>query len=305
MRFEELPFEVVSATEQVLGESSTWCVQRQLLWWVDIRAKQVNRRDSATGDIESWTVPELCGAVVTTMGAEVIVALREGIYSLDPLTGGLLLLATLETAQPEHRLNEAKCDRQGRLWCGSMWDFGKYPTGGLYRITPDFMISKVRSGISIPNGLGFSPDGHRMYFVDSVTGCIESASYDTDTGTPGPWSTLVRAGAAPGKPDGSTVDSAGCIWSTRFGASCIARFTPDGKLDRLIHLPVSQPTSCTFGGAKLDTLFITSATQWLSPEALNDEPLSGALIAIRPGVEGIAEPAFGRNLTKRFFNQLT
>jgi sugar lactone lactonase YvrE len=302
MKLEKLPFEVVAAARHVLGESSTWCVQRQLLWWIDIRAGQVNRWDSSTGCTKSWTVPELCGAVVTTMGAEVIVALRAGIHSLDPQTGELSLLVTLETGQSEHRLNEAKCDRQGRLWCGSMWDFGKHPTGGLYRITPEFVTNKVRSGVSIPNGLGFSPDGRRMFFVDTVTGCIESALYDTDTGTPGPWSTLVQVDVAPGRPDGNAVDAAGCIWSTRFGAGCIARFTPYGKLDRLIHLPVSQPTSCTFGGANLDTLFITSATQWLTPEALTDEPLAGAVLALQPGVQGIADPVFGWSATKRFFN---
>ncbi|MEP6969622.1 MAG: SMP-30/gluconolactonase/LRE family protein, partial [Betaproteobacteria bacterium] len=191
--------------------------------------------------------------------------------------------------------NEAKCDRQGRLWCGSMWDFGKQPTGGLYRISTACETRKVRSAVTIPNGIGFSPDGRRMVFVDTATGRIENAPYDTDAGMPGPWSTLVEAAAAPGRPDGSTVDAEGCIWSARFGAGCVARFTPKGKLDRLIRLPVSQPTSCSFGGANLDTLFVTSATQRLMPEALAAEPLAGALLALRPGVQGLTEPPFRWN----------
>ena len=311
MEMETLPFDVIAPAGQTLGESATWCARTQVLWWIDIRAPQVKRWDSATGAIDVWTMPELCGAVVPTTGTQVVVALRADIRLLDPRTGTLTPLATLETGQPEHRLNEAKCDRQGRLWCGSMWDFGKQPTGGLYRVTPDMTriapgglaqsglgamnVLKVRSAVTIPNGIGFSPDGRRMVFVDTATGRIESAAYDTDAGMPGPWTTLIDPGAAPGKPDGNTVDAEGCIWSTRFGAGCIARFTPQGKLDRLIRLPVSQPTSCAFGGPNLDTLFVTSATQRLTPEALAAEPLAGALLALRPGVQGLAEPPFRRD----------
>lgn len=295
MDMQKIPFEVVAPAGQVLGESATWCPRTQALWWVDIRAPQVKRWNSATQVIDVWAMPELCGAVVPTTGSAVVVALRSGLHLLDPLSSGLAALVTVEAGQPEHRLNEAKCDRQGRLWCGSMWDFGKHPTGGLYRIGPDLGIDKVRSGVTIPNGIGFSPDGRRMVFVDTITGRIECATYDPEVGMPGPWHTLVDAGVAPGKPDGGTVDAEGCIWSTRFGAGCIARFTPQGRLDRLIQLPVSQPTSCAFGGANLDTLFITSATQRMAPEALAAEPLAGALLALRPGVTGLAEPAFRWN----------
>ena len=295
MEMQSLPFEVVAPAGQTLGESATWCSRSHTLWWVDIRAPQVKRWRVATDAIDSWIMPELCGAVVPTTGGEVVVALRSGLCALDPLNGALRALVTLEIGHPEHRLNEAKCDRQGRLWCGSMWDFGKYPTGSLYRIGPDLGVQRVRSAVTIPNGIGFSPDGQRMFFVDTSTGRIECAAYDPETGFPGPWSTLVDADVAHGKPDGGTVDADGCIWSARFGAGCIARFTPQGKLDRLIHLPVSQPTSCSFGGANLDTLFITSATQRMTPEALAAEPLAGAVVALRPGVQGLAEPAFQWN----------
>jgi sugar lactone lactonase YvrE len=292
MEMQAMPFEIVAPAGQTLGESATWCPRAQALWWVDIRAPQVKRWSAATNAIDSWEMPELCGAVVPTAGAGVVVALRAALHLLDPRSGALAALATLETGQPEHRLNEAKCDRQGRLWCGSMWDFGKQPTGSLYRIGPDLATCRVRGSVTIPNGIGFAPDGRRMLFVDTATRRIECAAYDTGAGMPGPWSTLVDAEAAPGKPDGGTVDAAGCIWSTRFGAGCIARFTPQGTLDRLIRLPVSQPTSCSFGGANLDTLFITSATQRLTPAALAAEPLAGAVLALRPGVQGLPEPAF-------------
>ena len=142
MEMESLPFDVIAPAGQILGESASWCVRTQVLWWIDIRAPQVKRWNSATGAIDVWTMPELCGAVVPTTGDAVVVALRAGIRWLDPRTGALAPLATLETGHPEHRLNEAKCDRQGRLWCGSMWDFGKHPTGGLIASPPTLRCAR-------------------------------------------------------------------------------------------------------------------------------------------------------------------
>lgn len=289
---ENFPYEILIPGGQILGESASWRSIDQSMWWVDIRAKKVNRWCSSTNKIDIWTMPDVCAAVIPTNGEQVVIALREGLHLLDPKTGTMLELIKLESNLPENRLNEAKCDRQGRLWCGSMWDFGKNPTGSLYRIDSDLTVKTVRSGLTIPNGLGFSPNGRQMFFADSITGCIECADYDPSTGLPGPWQKFVREGAVKGMPDGGTVDADGCIWSTRYGAGCIARFTPKGKLDRLIHLPVSRPTSCSFGGSNFDVLFITSASQGMSSEALTVEPHAGAVVTLRPGVQGLPEPSF-------------
>lgn len=292
MKMEQLAVEVVAPAGHILAETAVWCHRTQRLWWVDIRAQQVKRLDVGTGTIAVWPMPELAGAVVPMHDGRMAVALRSALHSLDPRNGSLAALLTVEADMPDNRLNEAKCDRQGRLWCGSMWDFGVRTAGSLYRIGPSLQAEKMRTGITIPNGLGFSPDGRQMFFTDTATGSIEAAHYDIATGSPGAWHTLVYAGVAPGKPDGATVDSDGCIWSTRFGAGCLARFTPTGRLDRLVALPVSQPTSCTFGGPDLRTLFVTSATQRMAPEALAAEPLAGAVLALRPGVQGVPEPPF-------------
>ncbi len=292
MELESMAFELVAPAGHILAETGVWCARSQQLWWVDIRAPSVKRWDSHGGTISAWPMPELAGAVVLMHDGRVAVALRASIHCLDPRDGSLRPLLTLERDRPNNRLNEAKCDRQGRLWCGSMWDFGVQTAGSLYRIDANLRVSTVRSQVTIPNGIAFSPDGDQMVFVDTAKGAIEVAPYDTATGQPGDWRTLVEAGAAPGKPDGSTVDSEGCLWSARYGGGCVARFTRDGKLDRLIKLPVSQPTSCTFGGANLDTLFITSASQRMTSAALAAEPLAGAVLALRPGVRGLPEPAF-------------
>ncbi len=292
MQLDQIPVEVIAPAGHILAETATWCSATAQLWWVDIRRPEVKRWDSRTGRIDHWPMPELAGAVVLATGGRVVVALRDRLVWLDPATGSITPLRTLEQGLPHNRLNEAKADRRGRLWCGSMWDFGEQTAGSLYRVDADGRASTVRTAVNIPNGIAFSPDDRTMYFVDTATGCIEAAPYDIGTGMPGVWAPLVIAGTAPGKSDGNTVDSDGCIWSARYGAGCVARFTPQGQLDRLIQLPASQTTSCTFGGPGLDTLFITTASQRLDAAALATQPLAGAVLAIRPGVRGLPEPVY-------------
>jgi sugar lactone lactonase YvrE len=136
------------------------------------------------------------------------------------------------------------------------------------------------------------PDGRTIYFADTAVGRIDCAACDPDTGVVGPWRAFADAGIGPGKPDGTAVDAEGCLWNARYGGGCVVRIAPDGRLDRVISLPVSQPTSCTFGGADLATLFITTATQRLSEAQRQSEPLAGALLAVDVGVAGLPEQAF-------------
>ena len=286
------PFEVLRPQRDTLGETPVWCGERRRLWWVDIRAPALMCWDSASQVTQQWPMPESAGAVVTATHGHVVLALRHGLFRFDPADASLRAMATLQTSVPENRLNEARCDRQGRLWCGSMWDFGVQTRGSLYRMDADGTVTCARSDITVPNGLAFAPDGRSMYFVDTPTGRLEVADYDPQSGRPGRWRTLVEPGVVPGKPDGSVVDSDGCIWSTRSGAGCLARFTPQGRLDRTLPLPVSQPTGLAFGGDTLDTLFVTSSRQRLDAQALADEPLAGSVLALRVGVAGLPETPF-------------
>ncbi|MBN9066915.1 MAG: SMP-30/gluconolactonase/LRE family protein, partial [Rhizobiales bacterium] len=250
------------------------------------------RLDPATGAVRSWPMPDLIGAVVARRGGGVVVAVRHGLYGCDPETENLTLLASVETGPPENRLNDAKCDPAGRIFCGSMWDFGLRSTGGLYRIDAKGAVTQVRSEVTVANAIAFAPDGRILYFTDTRRGVIEQADYDPVTGEIGPWRLFAAAEAAPGRPDGATVDAEGYLWNARYQGGCLARFAPDGRLDRLVELPVSQPTSCAFGGVGLRTLYVTTARQKLSTEALAEEPLAGALLALDVGVTGLAEPLF-------------
>jgi len=283
---------VAADSGDVLGESPSWLAREQCLYWIDLRAPALRRLDPASGAVESWAMPDLIGAVVGRRDGGVVVAVRHGLCGFDPETAELKPLASVESGPPENRLNDAKCDPAGRILCGSMWDFGLQTTGGLYSVDAAGAVAQLRAGVTVANAIAFAPDGRTLYFTDTRLGAIEQADYDPATGEIGPWRRFAAADAAPGRPDGATVDADGYLWNARYQGGCLARFAPDGRLDRLIDLPVSQPTSCAFGGPDLRTLYVTTARQKLSPEALADEPLAGALLALDVGAAGLVEPLF-------------
>jgi L-arabinonolactonase len=189
------------------------------------------------------------------------------------------------------RFNDGKCDRQGRFWVGSMDDVGRGPVGTLYRFESG-RYTAVLEGIAVPNSLCWSPDGTIMYFADGIDPVIWAYPFDTATGTPGVRRVFARLPDATGIPDGATVDAQGFLWSAHYGGSMVTRYAPDGRVDRVINVPVTQPTSCAFAGPDLDTLIITTASQRLSPEALRSQPLAGALLSIRTGARGCPEPQY-------------
>jgi len=285
-------FEVVADSRDGLGESPTWCETSGCLYWVDLRRPCLHRLHVTSGQMKTWPMPEVIGAVVSRQSGGVVVALKDGLHAFDPERSQLSPLVRLEFDLPHNRLNDAKCDAAGRIWCGSMWDYGLHPTGSLYRVDRNLSVARIRSDVSVANAISFSSDDRTIYFADSRKGQIEQAAFDVRTGHVGPWSILVEADAAPGVPDGATVDAEGFIWNARYKGGCVARFAPNGCLDRLIELPVSQPSSCAFGGPDLRTLFVTTATQKLSESELRSQPLAGSLLALDVGVGGRPEPAF-------------
>lgn len=270
----------------ILAESPVWCSRTQRLLFVDIRAPAVHRLDIATGGLETWPMPALIGGVVLSDSDDrVIVALVSGLYVLRLDTGDLTLLLEVPEAIPGNRLNEMKCDGAGAIWFGTMADFGRVVSGALYHIAPDLTATRLRAGIRIPNGIAFSPDSATAYFADTGVGVIEAACVDRGTGLPGPWRTIVRHDAAPGRPDGTAVDATGQLWSARVDGGCVARFAATGEPLDHIALPTSRPTACAFGGAALQTLFVTTTRQGLTTA----DPWAGAVLAVETGCRG-AEP---------------
>jgi sugar lactone lactonase YvrE len=237
-------------------------------------------------------MPELAGAVVLRHRGGVILGLQSGLYGFDAETGVLDRIIAFDGGHPDDRTNDSRCDRQGRLWFSRMRDFGRAPIGGIYRMERSLNPSQEIHDLRVPNALCFSPEGGRLYFTDTASGVIEVFDLDAASGELSNRRNFLAPDAAPGRPDGATVDEQGFVWNARFGGGCIIRCAPGGTVDRIIKLPVTHPTSCSFGGKDLDCLFITTATQGLDPETLVKEPLAGSLLVIEPGVRGLPEPSF-------------
>ena len=284
--------EVVVACANILGESPTWSAAEQALYWVDIRAPALHRFEPARNLHNRWVMPELCPAVVLASNATVVLAWRRSLVHFDPRRNETTHLVDIEPPSPENRLNEAKVDRVGRLWVGSMRDFGAAVCGSLYMLTSIGQPKQVLSGIRVPNCLGWSPDNRVMYFADSGDGDLRSYRYDFDTATLNDEQILVPHGVLPGRPDGCAVDAEGCLWNARYGGGCVARITPDGRTAAKLKLAVSQPTSCSFGGPDLQTLYITTAAQRLSPAEHLQQPFAGHLFAAKIDVPGLLDMEF-------------
>lgn len=275
----------------IVGESPLWNEREQVLYWVDIRRPAIRRLDHASGRIDTWTMPDLVGSIALCSDGRLLVALPENVAFFDVATGSLEPFAAAPTRIPGHRFNDGRCDRQGRFWVGTMHNITRAPEGVLYRLDSSGRLVAMDSGICIPNSLAWSPDGRTMYFADSLRYSIFAYDFDTMSGEIANRRVFATT-EAPAFPDGSTVDAEGFLWNAEFNGWRVVRYAPDGRIDRVIELPTHRPTCCAFGGPDLATLYITTASQQMSPEELLQQPLAGALLALDVGVRGLIEPRF-------------
>jgi sugar lactone lactonase YvrE len=268
-----------------LGEGPHWDERAGALLWVDIKR----------GRIHTWT-PGSDSGRTETLDAEVSAVIPRADAPGHVVAAGhrVLLrdgerervLATVEENLPDNRFNDCKCDPQGRLWAGTMSKI-REPTGVLYRLEPGGEIERIIAGTTISNGLGWSPSGETMYFIDSPTQRIDAFDFDGATGAIANRRALVEIDPDDGLPDGMTVDSEGGIWLCLFGGAAIRRYAPDGRLEASISLPTTNPTSVAFGGPDLRTLYITTARHLLTRDQVAAEPLAGAVLTLEPGVSGL------------------
>jgi sugar lactone lactonase YvrE len=222
-------------------------------------------------------------------------ALHSGFATLDLETGEVTQLAQPEGATPGNRFNDGRCDPAGRFWAGSMsLRFRTEPgRGTLYRLAPDGSVTPVLRDITLSNGLGWSPTGDRMYYIDSTAQRVDVLDFDLANGTASNRRPLIEIAAGDGMPDGLTVDADGFLWVAVWGSGTIRRYSPAGELERLVRVPVSQVTSCAFGGRDLEDLYITSEGADMTPEAQRAEPHYGGLFVCRAGVRGLPPAAYG------------
>jgi sugar lactone lactonase YvrE len=202
--------------------------------------------------------------------------------------GRLAPLLHMLADRPELRFNDAKCDPMGRAWAGTLAEGHVPGTGTLYRLDPGPVATAAVHGLTVSNGLGWSPDGQTMWLADSADRFIRAFDFEAETGLLGVGRPAVELQETAGKADGMCVDDAGCLWVGLWGGGAVHRYTPDGRLDTIVRVPAGQVTSCAFGGSGQSTLFITTARVGLAAEALRLEPLAGGLFVVEPGVTGPA-----------------
>ena len=277
-----------------LGEGIIWDHARQLAWWTDILQKKLYQYDPLTKTLHEWDTPErLCCFAPVKDNEKLICAFESGFAFYEPRTGEIDWVSRLEQDNPGTRFNDGRTDRQGRLWAGTMVEDKDKATykGSLYCLHADLTVSKTISGLSITNSLCWSPDGTTLYHTDTPTRTIMKYPFDTTTGAIGEGTTLVETGTGC-YPDGSIVDSEGCLWNAQWGASKVVRYTPAGKVDREVNLPMSQPTCVAFGGENLNLLFITSAWSELSESNKRNQPDAGNVLVFQTDITGLKEESF-------------
>ncbi len=289
-----MPAELIVDARNAVGECPVWVPEENALYWVDIPNGSLQRWDAARGYVHAWKAPQMLACIARTNAGNWVAGLQTGFFQLTPHNDGSLdttSLATVEHARPDMRLNDGRCDRQGRFWAGSMvLDMGaNAAAGALYRYETGKAAHARLNGLITPNGLAFSPDGRTMYLSDShpLSQQIWAFDYDIDSGTPSNRRLFVDMRSLPGRPDGAAVDVEGGYWICGNDAGLIHRFTPNGRLDRSLAVPVKKPSMCAFGGSRMDTLFVTSIR-----DDHSEQSLAGGVFALNPGVQGLPESPF-------------
>ncbi len=285
----------VLAADAQLGESPVWDLGRRVLWWVDIPGQAVHRYDPASGKDRVAPVPLKPAALAVRSRGGLVLATDDGFWAFDPRTGEITQVAAdPEPDLPDNRLNDSRCDRQGRFWAGSMHDptSAGVAAGSLHRLDPDLSVSTFPGRLGVSNGLAFSPGGETMYHADTWEETVWAYDYDTDSGVPSGRRVFAEFHDLPGRPDGAAVDESGCYWVALARGGRIVRVDPRGERDRVITFPVSAPTMVAFGGPGLDTMYVTTMGSGAVGEEAARPGLDGGLFAFDPGCRGLPEPEF-------------
>jgi sugar lactone lactonase YvrE len=287
----------------LVGECPVWRASENALYWEDIPAQTLVRYELATQRRTEWRLRERIGCFAFARDGKVLAALESGLFALtlhEPPVGGARVaqgevearrVATVLHKAERMRFNDGRCDRQGRFWAGTMVQdaAAPNPAGKLYRYTSeDGLSAPIVEGLCTQNGLAWSPDGRTMYLSDSHASSrlIWAFDYDTDAGVPHNRRVFADLRDYAGRPDGAAVDADGCYWICANDAGLLLRFTPQGRLDRKVAVPVSKPSMCAFGGPGLNRLYVTT----ICPPDVGEH--DGLVFLLETGVRGLPEPEF-------------
>ena len=276
-----------------LGEGPLWHSQRQQLFFFDINRRTLFAA-SAGGSVEGrWVLDEIASAAAVIDEHTLMLATETGLKRFDLTSRVSETIVAIEADKPGTRSNDGRCHSSGGYWIGTIGkENEEEPQGTLYHYRAG-QLSVLKTAVAIPNATCFSPDGTRAYWADTPTKRILQCAVAPETGLPvGEWSLFAEVPEGEGYPDGAIVDSAGYLWSARWGGSRVVRHAPDGSVDRVVHVPVSQVSCPALGGPELKTLFITTAAKNLSAEQRAAEKVAGGVFAIEVDVPGQQEPVF-------------
>jgi sugar lactone lactonase YvrE len=287
---------VLPGHRDLVGESPLWDPARRALYWVDIESRSIRRLTQAGTQLQSWVLPERVAALALHANGGLVAAMETALVHVEPADDGKFTMTRLAPAAHERtdmRFNDGRCDRDGRFWVGSMVRdmSANVAAGRVWRLDPQGLAGTGIDGLYTPNGLAFDPDGRGVWWSDShpLSQCVWHAPLAAD-GTLGERRLVVDMSDMPGRPDGAAIDVDGGYWICANDGGRVLRFTPEGRLDRTLFVPVSKPSMCSFGGDALDTLFVTTI-QPGHPQG-DDVALGGEVFALRPGTQGLAETPF-------------
>ena len=276
-----------------LGEGITYSSKNNNLYWLDIgNISKLYRMDLSSNKKEIFELPEIVTATSIKSDDELIFATNNGLKLFNISNKKFVSIVNIENQQLSTRSNDGASDAYGRYWFGTMQnnfdkDGNSTPIkkniGKLYKVDTNKKISIIEEGLGIPNTFVWSPDNRNFYFTDTLNGVIHNYDFELESGELSNKKDFASFNR--GHPDGSTIDTDGCVWNCRWGGSCIVRFTPDGKVDQIIEMPVQNITNCIFGGNDMKTLFITTA----SNDEENKNNLDGSLFAINLDYQGIED----------------
>ncbi len=284
--------ELVLDVRTQLGEGPIWDAARGRLLFVDIMRGHVHEFDPASGRDRIVEVGQPVGAVTPTTRGDWVIAARDGFFRVDPASGRASLIAHVERDDHETRMNDGYVDARGRFWAGTMGMRGVRDRGSLYRLDPDGTVTRHVTGVTISNGVDWSPDGRLMYHADTGLGRVDVFDFDEASGSIANRRQFVTIDEQDGFPDGLVVDSEGGVWIALWEGGALRRYQSDGSLDRVVPMPVTLVTKCAFGGQDLMELYITTAWIDLDADARVRQPMAGGVFRLRPGIAGRAAVPF-------------
>ncbi len=285
-----------------LAECPLWSVSEQKLYWVDISGRAINRFDPITGKNERWPMPAEPGCIALAASGGLVAALRDGFYRFNPADARLEKIADAPYDTNNMRFNDGRCDAAGRFWAGAMYEPRTAPLASVVCLER----GKIRNGwgpeeklgVKVSNGMAFTADGHHVFQSDTPNHVIYQFAFDAAEGTVSERREFARRpdnrndANYGGRPDGAAIDSAGNYWSAQYEGGCVLRYSIEGKITGIIHVPSKRVTMVAFGGADLRTLYITTAREGTTESELLTDSHAGGIFACELDVPGRAEPLY-------------